>query len=131
MIFNVLKANTLCKELSTKLEDADAQIKQLTESVESYKQKEAAFSLGSQDWMTEKENLISGHAEAIKALQDNLEKSVKEANNKTVEAETKTAAKAAELVASLGVEPETVKKSSDELLNVKKSRYTTVSHLPK
>jgi|ERR1035437_2791798 peptidoglycan hydrolase CwlO-like protein len=136
-IFNIAKANAQCKELE---KDKLTLVGQL--EVAQKDLADAQNVIG--NFMKEKEgmdktiaDLKAEHATAIAALEgthkvetDNLQKSVKETSNKVVEAEGKTAAKAAALVASLGVEPETVKKSNDELLasGVKKSRFTFISH---
>ena len=128
---NIVKANSRITELETQNEDLKKLNEDLTKDVESLKQREATYSLATQDWATEKEALIEGHEEAIKAL---TEKHQQELENLrlTVKSEQASASvKAAEIVASLGVEPEAVKVKESELQPKTVSRFKVVSHLPK
>lgn len=124
--FNVLKANTEINNLNAQVTDLVAHNEQLKKEVEDLKQREATYSLGSQDWATEKENLIKGHEEALQALEEKHNKEINDFKNTVKEEHTSAVQKASEIVASLGVEPETVKLTKEDLVgkSEKKSRFT-------
>lgn len=74
--FNVLKAHKEVKALTEQVTALTADNKSLLEVIEAYKQKEAAFSLGSQDYAAEKEILIKTHSEAMAEVKTNLDTTI-------------------------------------------------------
>lgn len=108
-IFNILKANEEVKNLTAQVEQLTADNKNLLDAVETYKQKEAAFGLGSQEWASEKETLIKSNEEALKVQKDEYEKTIAKLQEDINKANASASEKAKNIVASIGVEPETVK----------------------
>ena len=124
--FDIIKANKEVTELSTKVEGLVTENKQLQEAVANYKQKEAAYTLGVQEWATEKQALIEGHANAVKTLTEKFEEEKKNLELKAKQESEKAGEKASAIVASLGVEPDAVKivAKTDLVNGGSKSRYT-------
>lgn len=111
-IFNILQANKQVSELTVQVSDLTAQVDQLTKENATLKEQAAVFSLGSQDWAAEKETLIKSHEEAIKALEEKYNKDTGELAEVIQETKTEVAQQAAQIVASIGIEPETIKTSA-------------------
>jgi len=124
--FNIIKANDEIAALTTKVDELVKHNEQLQELVDGNKQKEAAFALSAQDWATEKETLINSFEEEKKALIEGHAKAIEDLQNTVKEAQTSAGKQAADIVASLGVEPETVKLTKDDLVSKSenKSRFT-------
>ena len=127
-LWNIKKANDEIKNLSMVIEDLKNHNEQLTKEVGSLKQIQATYSLGSQDWSQEKEALIAKSTEAMNAINLQHQESYKNmelkyANQiselvKTVTEEKESASiKAANLVTSIGLEPETVVVTKHDLVN--------------
>jgi len=112
--FNIVKANLEIKSLSekmsalnTKVEELVSENKSLKEANENLVQTQAAFSLGSQGWMDEKEALLKTHKEELDML-----------NSKLSIVQTSATAEASALVASLGIEAESIKPTVAEITEV-------------
>lgn len=131
MIFlNVLKANARITELTATNDEQAALIEQLKSENETLKQNAAAFTMGSQDWASEKEALVKGHEEALATLQAEHAKALVKFETTVKETTDSAATKAAEIVASIGLEPETVKAAKDDLVASGKG-FKVIDHLKK
>lgn len=129
-IFNILRANEEVKNLTEQVSDLTKLNEQLTKEVELLKQREAAYTIGVQDWASEKENLIKGNEQAISELKAKYEKEIEDLKNTVKEEQASVSAKAASLVASIGLEPDTVKVSPNEINGngMVKSPYQYIDH---
>lgn len=127
---NIFKANTYITELEAekagllvKLQEAEAAFTNLQDMSKDMTEKQAGHEQAIKDLIEAHEKQISEmkatHDESVKAL----EKS-KEVTNETA------AKKAADIVASLGVEAGTIKVEPKELVS-QTNTYKVISHLPK
>lgn len=139
-IFNIIKANSKIAELENQLVEIQKEISglladntNLLETVESFKQKEAAFSLGSQEWSVEKDTLIKSHSDAIEALKADYDKKIKDLESTVQEKSGEANKIAASIISSIGVSPETVKSGKSDLPEIsgQQSRFKIVDHTQK
>lgn len=123
---NIFTANKQVDTLEAQVADLTKQLEQLTKEAATVKEREAALVLATQDWAAEKELLIKGHEDAIKALMETNTKQTQDLEKTAKEADKTSGAKAAEIVASLGVEPEAVKLTKEDLVGKEKpyQRFT-------
>ncbi len=112
MIFNIIKANKEIKDLQEQINQLESDNNKLLESVKTHEQREATYALGSQDWASEKEKLVSEHEESIKKMKEDYESQLKNLSEKLEKADKTAAEKAAQIVSAIGIEPETIKISS-------------------
>ena len=95
------------------------------------KQQSAAFALGSQDWASEKEELVKAHEEALKALEEKYKQDTSELAEVIEETKTSVNEQAAQIVAGIGIEADKIKVEAKELPQTNKKGFKTISHLPK
>jgi len=131
MILNILKANAEIKTLTENNDELTGLNEQLKNENAELKKREATVSQGSHDFAAERENLVKGHEEAMKELTEKFTKQISDLEATKKEAQESAGKKAADIVASLGVEPETVKVVKDDLATVSTKGYKVTSHLPK
>lgn len=129
-IFNIAKANQEIESLTTKVEDLTGLNEQLSKEIESLKQIQASVSLGAQDWVAEKEALVKGHEEAIKDIDAKHTLAISNLEKTVADVKASAGKQAADIVASLGVEPEAVKVSNEEILAKQtNARWKITDHL--
>lgn len=121
--FNVLKALSANTKLVEENKSLLADNQRLLEEIQAYKQKEAAYTLGAQDWASEKEALIKGHEEAMATLVETHNQAIKDLDKKVADASTSAGNKVAQAVAAIGIDPETiVKVSASEIVGSTKPK---------
>lgn len=124
---NILKANEEITTLTAKNDELTQYNEQLKTENETLKQNAATFSLGAQDWAAEKENLVKGHEQALAEMQTTYAKQITDLETKAKDAKETAGKQAADIVASLGVEPEAVKPIKDNLVMSGKG-YKVIDH---
>lgn len=127
---NIIKANSEIKDLTEANDELEGMIAQLKDENAILKQQVAAMSNGAHEWSADKEALVKAHEDAIKALQEEHAKKISDLENAVKEATGSAGKQAAEIVASLGVEPETVKVAPETGVTTN-GRFKFISRLVK
>jgi regulator of replication initiation timing len=138
MIFSIVKATQEIKSLKASITDLSAEVEQLKTENEKLKQQSATFVLSSQDFVSEKETLVKGHEDEKNKLKATYETQIKDLEKSVKEAQESSSQKASIIVASIGLEPDTIKTSVGDIINNKPQtdagkhpRVKVISHLNK
>jgi SMC interacting uncharacterized protein involved in chromosome segregation len=129
---NTKKLGELTKakeEIQAKYDSTSKELTDVKTELESVKQQLSAQQLSMQQWNIDRDQLISSHDKDIEELTNGFHKQIEDLNKAVEEAKNSAGKVASSIVASAGLEPETVKVSTEEITGIKgaKSRFKITS----